>query len=233
MFFCYTPFMRVSVVSIPGLPNGLVPLGSRLYHDYQSILAVIEKVTGKSAYFQPFVWPREVGSPFKKWLRFIPGLTLLLFYLFYHLDAHYRERLVDGAVDCFRRGLAKQKVLFLILHSHGNRIAIDALLEMEQAGELAGKRIFVLAFAPAYHGVFRGRLPSSVTVRRLKAFERCTEAILNFRMESDLLSGEAPLGQNHSFKPRFFERLWLGHNTVRSRKDVMACLEGELRKLLK
>lgn len=224
--------MKISVLSIPGLPNGFLSLDSKLYHDYESILGVIHEVMGESVptFFQSYLWPQEVTHPDYEWLLKIPGLTLPLYYLLYQLDAEFRKKIVDKAVDYIREGLAQGDVLFLILHSHGNRVAFDALLELKRRGELENESVVVLSFAPAYKKVARGWVPPGLTEGELNEVESSVDCLLSFRMRKDFLSGDPDLEKTYLFDPKFYEVGWLGHANIRSREDVMHALKLALKK---
>lgn len=224
----------ISVLSIPGVPNGWVSLDSRLYHDYESIFGVIRETVDADleTYFESFIWPREVVHQDFDWMLRTPGLAVAFAYLLYHLDAEYRARIVNAAVAYMEEALEQSDVLFLILHSHGNRIGVDALRSLSERALLDGKKVIVLSFAPAYHNVLGGYLPSSLTEEEIAEFEAAAHTVLSFRMKTDLLSGEPPLDKTYLFDPHFTEVLWLGHATIRSRKDVMEVLQNELKNLL-
>ena len=222
---------KVSVLSIPGVPNGWAPLDSKIYHDYESILEVIADVLGNGVetYFESFIWPREVPNKKFNWMINSPVFAVSATYLLYHLDAEYKERIVSRAMEYIRAAFEQSDTLFLILHSHGNRIAVDALIRLKSMGELEAKHIVVLAFAPAYKDVFGGYLPAGLTKKDLNEFQACTDVILNFRMKTDLLSGAPPFEKTFEFEPKYMEMLWLGHATIRSRSDVMEVLRKELK----
>lgn len=220
----------ISVLSIPGLPNGFLPLDSKLYHDYESILAVIQEVLGPevTAHFQAYIWPEEIKHPHYEGLLKTPALAIPANYLVYQLDAEFRERVVKRAIEYIEEAFSKGGLLFLILHSHGNRIALDALLELKRTGKLEGRHIVVLSFAPAYKEVAGGWVPPGLSANEIKEIEKSVDVLINFRMKTDLLSGDPGLEKMHLFDPKFYERVWLGHATIRSRKDVMEALKKEL-----
>lgn len=224
-----TKLDSISVLSVPGLPNGFLSLDSRLYHDYEGVLEVIGEVFGSvPTYFSSYIWPREIPhSDYGQALK-IPALAIPLYYLLYQCDAYFRKQLVDRAKEYILQGLEKGAFLFLILHSHGNRIALDALLELDQEGSLEGDRVVILSFAPAYKDVLYGYLPAGLREEQIQSLEEKVRLILNFRMKTDLLSGMPSLNKTYLFDPHWYEVFWLGHATIRSRKDVMDVLKKEL-----
>jgi hypothetical protein len=225
--------MKLSVLSIPGLPNALMGLDSKVYHDYDSILEVIKAVfEPESIHFEDYVWPKEIGKKEVDWAKRVPGLAVPLYYFYYNLDAEYRNEVVEKAKDYIRRGFKEGDLLVLILHSHGNRVAFDALLDLGRAGELASKRVLVLSFAPAFKNVVRGIVPPGLTQSELEKIQDSVELLLSFRMRSDLLSGDPELENTYFFDPKLYEFGWVGHATIRNRKDVMDCLEAELKAYL-
>ncbi len=234
---CYNSLMKsllnsLSILSIPGLPNGFLPLDSKLYHDYEAILGVIMEVFPQEtpAHFRAYIWPEEVKHPDYDWLLKTPALAVPIYYLLYHIDAEFRNRIVEKASLYIEEALEQGSLLFLILHSHGNRIALDALLDLKRRGRLEGKHIVVLSFAPAYKKVIGGLLPQGLTEAELQEIQASVDLLLSFRMKTDLLSGDPGLEHTHLFDPKFYEVAWLGHASVRSREDVMAVLREELKK---
>lgn len=221
------PRKNSSVLSIPGLPNGFLPLSSKLYHDYEKILEVIEKKEG-NVNFSEYIWPKIVKHPMYHWLTKIPGLSIWSNYALYNYDASYRGKIVRGAKSRIEKALKQSDRLYLILHSHGNRIALDALLSIDQK-LFKKKEVICLCFAPAYHGVGKGLVPSGFEDKTLKKLAKKVK-IINFRIRSDLLSGTPPL-PTHTFWPRWWEFAYLSHSLVRRRKDVMESLRESIKPL--
>ncbi len=85
----------ISVLSIPGLPNGFLALDSKLYHDYESILGVIQDVLGADVdtFFKAYIWPEEIKHPHYSGLLKAPALAIPLYYLLYETDACQGESL--------------------------------------------------------------------------------------------------------------------------------------------
>lgn len=227
----------ISVVSIPGLPNGFMSLDSRWYHDYKPALDVIQKTApleAREVFFQDYLWPRIVPHPWGRWTRFIPGLAIPLYYWAYQRNASFRAAVREGAIERIQKALEHSDSIFLILHSHGNRIAIDALLTLaERKGLPPQKHITLIGFAPAYSGVAFGLIPPALRPRSLKTLATLVHSAFFFRVRSDLLSGaptwtQPPQFNFETFAPRPWEWLFVAHAAVRSRSDVLKSLEKSL-----
>ncbi|MBU1151837.1 hypothetical protein KJ632_03355 [Patescibacteria group bacterium] len=223
---------KIAILSIPGLPNGLLPLDSKLYHDYEAILGVIQEVENASdddVFFKTYVWPAVVRHSRYQWACKIPSAAIPIYYGLYNHDAEFRKKIVNRAMKSITELFKVSNKIYLILHSHGNRIAFDALREMKFKGMIPeGKEIVVLSFAPAYTNVANGLLLSGLAEEDIKDVEGAVKFILNFRVETDFLSGKPPLEHYEVFKPKWYEVGWLGHATVRSREDVMEKLKKAL-----
>ena len=223
---------KIAVLSIPGLPNGWLSLESKLYHDYESILAVVQEVEAledEEIHFESYVWPQEVRHPRYQWSMQIPSLAIPIYYNLYNHDAEFRAEIVSKACDYIATCLEASDRLYLILHSHGNRIAFDALKRMKSGGLIPeGKEIIVLSFAQAYKNVARGLLLSGLSLEDVKEVEGIVSFILNYRISTDVLSGKPPLEHYDVFKPKWYELGWVGHATVRNREDVMKKLQMDL-----
>jgi|GEM_PF-2993762 len=244
-----SPF-PISVLSIPGLPNGVFPLDSTLYHNYKPSLGVISKVVTEkkgpiSVFFQSYIWPREVRHPLGNWTRFLPLLCVPIYYYAYLWSSKFRTAILKGAATKLEACLKTGDTVFLILHSHGNRIGIDAILELHRKNKIPrSKKIYVISLAPAYSHVGYGLIRNSLSQKTIEEFVAATSGVLMFRVASDPLSGKPPLPQTDGkiqgkpfafrlFSPRFFEYGLWGHETVRWRKDVMEEMEKLLGEILK
>lgn len=223
--------MTHSFLSIPGLPSTFASLDSKIYHDYGAILKVVKSSLGNDDIeVHEYVWPKEVK---KNELSYYKTLKIPAYYLYYNLDAEYRRKVVDLAKENIKKATEGKEMTFLILHSHGNRVAFDALLELKSEMPELLERIVVLSFAPAYRNVLRGIVPPGLTQEEIKEIDSSVHALLSFRMRKDVLSGDPELENTFFFDPKFYEYVFLGHATIRSREDVMQVLSDELAKILK
>lgn len=232
----------IAVISIPGLPNGFLPLDSTWYHNpgpaLKTLTQACEKAWGQApeVQFQDYVWPREVRHPWGDWNRWVPGFAIPTYYYAYQHDAAFRKRVLEGAMKRLKSALAASPWVFLILHSHGNRIGLDALHALQERQEIPSKsRIFVISQAPAYSGVGFGLVPPGLSASQLKTVtEGLHGGMFVSRIRSDLLSGAPPpfstpaVYHFHAFPPRWRDVLFGAHGAVRSRPDVLARLKKEL-----
>jgi len=223
---------KISILSIPGLPNGLLSLDSKFYHDYESILEVIqevEKAEEEDIFFQAYVWPKEVEHPRYQWACKIPSAAAPIYYGLYNHDAEFRGKIVNRAIEYVKNAMDESDRVYFILHSHGNRVAFDAIRKMKQKGQIPeGKELIILSFAPAYKNVARGWLLPGIDDEDVREIEGLVKFILNFRVRTDMLSGKPPLEHYDLFEPKWYEVGWMGHATVRNREDVMQKLREEL-----
>jgi len=222
--------MTYSFLSIPGLPSTFASLDSKVYHDYDSILEVVKSALNSSE-IEVFecVWPKEVK---KKELKRYKTLKIPAYYLYYNLDADYRRKVIDLAKKNICISTEGKTLSFLMLHSHGNRVAFDALLELKLEKPDLLNKIVILSFAPAYRNVLRGLVPPGLTQDEIEEINSSVCALLSFRMKKDILSGDPELEKTFFFDPKFYEYIFWGHASIRSRKDVMQVLSEELGKIL-
>jgi hypothetical protein len=228
---------KYHLLSIPGLPTSFASLDSRLYHDYQPTLGLLKEINGGNPIaFSSFIWPREVEHPLGNWTLHVPILTIPLWYGFYQFHKTWRKKIIQTAADKIKAGLKNSEHLFIMGHSHGNRITLDALAHLIKTNELPANKVTFISYAPAYSGVGFGLVPKGLKEKDLQQIYPHLKQVLVFRVKTDILSGAPPLKkvqrkfqdtpyEFHQYAPHLKEVFVMAHDTVRSRPDILKQLK--------
>ena len=218
--------MKRVLLSIPGVPNGYASMDSRIYHDPYPFLEALREVYGEVD-LETFLWAKEFPHPWGEWMAKVPGMAIPLFYYSYIKLPAYRDPIVEAVTIKLKKLIEKYDEVYILSHSHGNRVTFDSISKLELADL---NELVWISQAPAFNNVLFGAVPTSVEAAELRKVTDHLKDSYFYRIHADTLSGAPKLEENvHEFSPRWFEVGPVAHAMVRSREDMVDHFKSSLK----
>ena len=189
--------LKASIFGISGVPNFLKSVNSKFYFNLDLIQLLLTKFFFGRVTSHEYRWPNEVPLPlFGFSLKRFP-FAIPVYFFMYRYHSGFRKKVLHKAEKQIEALLKNPSPLFIVAHSHGTNITLDALNQMKISKR---SKIYLILLAPAHERVLFGLFPFRYAVSKSAQNQAWAKVkgVFYARIDGDILSSDPDHPQAHT-----------------------------------